>query len=152
MLKCMWVGSWRCDCLANWACYQLIANQVTSRTSITQSIVCTPTSLCVHHYSGVIMSTMAYQVTSLTSVYSTVYSRRRSKKTLKLRVAGLCEVNSAVTGEFSAQRASNAENVSTWWRHHGTPSLCVHPILTHGSAIGPERWNPENGESHVGEK
>ena len=24
-----------------------------------------------------------------------------------------------VTGEFPAQRASNAENVSIWWRHHG---------------------------------
>ena len=23
-----------------------------------------------------------------------------------------------MTGEFSAQRASNAENVSMWWRHH----------------------------------
>ena len=36
----------------------------------------------------------------------------------KLRVTGLCEGNSPVTGEFSAQRASNAENVSIWWRHH----------------------------------
>ena len=25
---------------------------------------------------------------------------------------------SPVTGEFHAQRASNAENVSIWWRHH----------------------------------
>ena len=38
--------------------------------------------------------------------------RRRSKKTSKLRVTGLCEGNSPVTGEFPAQRASNAENVS----------------------------------------
>ena len=45
--------------------------------------------------------------------------RRRSEKTPKLRVTGLCEGNSLVTGEFSAQRASNnAENVSLWWRHH----------------------------------
>ena len=42
----------------------------------------------------------------------------RSKKTSKLRVAGLCAGNSPVTGEFPAQRASNAENVSIWWRHH----------------------------------
>ena len=27
-------------------------------------------------------------------------------------------VQSPVTGEFPAQRASNAENVSIWWRHH----------------------------------
>ena len=45
--------------------------------------------------------------------------RRRSKKTSKLRVTGPCEVNSPETGEFPAQRASNAENVSIWWRHHG---------------------------------
>ena len=39
--------------------------------------------------------------------------RRRSKKTSKLRV----------TGEFTAKVASNAENVSIWWRHHvHTPS------------------------------
>ena len=43
--------------------------------------------------------------------------RHRSKEASKLRVAGLCEGNSPVTGEFPAQRASNAENVSTWWRH-----------------------------------
>ena len=45
-------------------------------------------------------------------------SRRTSKKTSKLRVTGLCEGNSPVTGEFPAQMASNAENVSIWWRHH----------------------------------
>ena len=43
---------------------------------------------------------------------------RRSKKTSKLRVTGLCAGNSSETGEFPAQRASNAENVSIWWRHH----------------------------------
>ena len=37
------------------------------------------------------------------------YSRRRSKKTSKLRVTGLCAGNSPV---------SNAENVSIWWRLH----------------------------------
>ena len=44
--------------------------------------------------------------------------RRRSKKTWKLRVTGLCVGNSPGTGEFPAQMASNAENVSIWWRHH----------------------------------
>ena len=64
------------------------------------------------------MSAMAPQITSLTIFHSIVYSRRRSKKTSKLRVIGLCEGNSPVTGEFPAQRASNAEIVSIWWRHH----------------------------------
>ena len=45
--------------------------------------------------------------------------RRRPKKTSKLRVTGLCVGNSPVTGEFPAQMASNAENVSILWRHHG---------------------------------
>ena len=44
-------------------------------------------------------------------------SRRRSKKTSKLRVTGLCEGNPPVTGGFPSQRASNADNVSIWWRH-----------------------------------
>ena len=44
--------------------------------------------------------------------------RRRSKKTSKLRVTSLCAGTSPVTGEFPAQMASNAENVSIWWRHH----------------------------------
>ena len=44
---------------------------------------------------------------------------RRSKKTSKLRVTGLCAGSSPGTGEFPAQMASNAENVSIWWRHHG---------------------------------
>ena len=43
---------------------------------------------------------------------------RRSKKTSKLRVTGLCVGNSPVTGEFPAKMASNAENFSIWWRHH----------------------------------
>ena len=43
--------------------------------------------------------------------------RRRSKKTSKIRVTGFCVGNSPVTGEFPAQKTSNAENVSIWWRH-----------------------------------
>ena len=45
--------------------------------------------------------------------------RRRSKRTTKLRVTSLCAENSPGTGEFPAQMASNAENVSIRWRHHG---------------------------------
>ena len=33
--------------------------------------------------------------------------------------------NSPGTGEFPAQMASNAENVSIWWRHHGEQLLLV---------------------------
>ena len=59
--------------------------------------------------------------------------RRRSNKTSKLRVTGLCAGNSPVTAEFPAQKASNAENVSIWWRHHGvvgTPmKMCGFPAI-----------------------
>ena len=44
--------------------------------------------------------------------------RRRSKKTSKLCVTGLCAGNSPVTSEFPTQKASNAANISIWWRHH----------------------------------
>ena len=57
--------------------------------------------------------------------------RRRSKKTSKLRVTGLCAGNSPGTGEFPAQMASYAENVSIWWRHH---ELCqYHDCRWHGT-------------------
>ena len=78
---------------------------------------------CENNYNGVIMNTMAFQITSVLIVYSTVYPRGRSKKTSKLRITGLCEGNSPVTGEFPAQRTSNAENVFIWWRHHALSSL-----------------------------
>ena len=43
------------------------------------------------HYNDVMMSAIASRITSLTIVYSTVCARRRSKKTSKIRVTGLCE-------------------------------------------------------------
>ena len=55
------------------------------------------------------MGTMASQITSLTIVYSTVYSGADKKKISKLRVTGLCAGNSPVTSEFPEQMASNAE-------------------------------------------
>ena len=80
------------------------------------------------HYSDVIMSLMASPITSLTIVYST---RRRSQKTSKLRVTGLCAGNSPVTGEFPAQRASSTENVFIWWRHHDIDIECAGYTAAH---------------------
>ena len=56
--------------------------------------------------------------------------RRRSKKTSKLRVTGLCAGNSPVAGEFPAQKASNAENVSIFRRHHENNHSHVPPNLS----------------------
>ena len=44
--------------------------------------------------------------------------KRRSKKTSKLRLTGLCEGNLPVICGFRSHRISNAGNVSIWWRHH----------------------------------
>ena len=65
-----------------------------------------------NHYIDVIMGAIASQITSLMIVYSTVYSYADQKKISKLRVTGLCAGNSPAAGEFPAQMASNAENVS----------------------------------------
>ena len=109
--------------------------------------------------SDVIMGAIASQITSLTLVYSTVYSGtdqrihqssaslafvrgiHRGPKTSKLRVNGICEGNSPATGEFPAQKASNAENVSIWWRHHGRFAenryvLCITFDLTGPGFVG----------------
>ena len=59
--------------------------------------------------------------------------RRKSKKTSKLHVTGLCAGNSPGTGEFPAQMASYAENVSIWWRHHDSSRLLVFSPL--GSSL-----------------
>ena len=93
----------------------------------------------LNHYNAVIMGSMASQITSLTIVYSTVYSRRRSTKTSKLGVTGLYAGNSPVTGEFPVQRASNAENASIWWRV---------VISTYCSCIELLKPNPDSFTAH----
>ena len=67
------------------------------------------------HYNDVIMGAIASQINSLTIVYSTVYIQAQIKENIKApRHLALC---GEFTGEFPAQMASNAENVSIWWRH-----------------------------------
>ena len=76
------------------------------------------------HYSDVIMGAMASQITSITIVYSAVYSGADQTYHQKLRVTGLCAGNSPVAGEFPAQMACNAESVFIWWRHHARQKSC----------------------------
>ena len=67
------------------------------------------------HYCDVIMGAMAPQITSLTVVYSTVYSspdKKKHQSSASLAFVWVIHwwpVNSPY---------SNAENVSIWWRHH----------------------------------
>ena len=68
--------------------------------------------------------------------------RRRWKKTWNLRVTGLCAGNSAGTGEFPAQMASNAENVSIWWRHHEYPDIIgLHFITVLQFSVRSCKWD-----------
>ena len=66
------------------------------------------------------MGSIASQITILTIVYSIVYSDADQRK--HQSPASLA-FNSPGTGEFPAQMASNAENVSIWRRHHVYASL-----------------------------
>ena len=84
------------------------------------------------------MTTIASQITSLTVVYSTVYSGPDQRNIKAPSHWPLCGEFTG-TGEIPAQRASYAENVSIWWRHHvdaityqypkfyaGLPDPCQH--------------------------
>ena len=70
------------------------------------------------------MGAMASQIMGLTIVYSTVYSDtdQRKHQSYASLVSGI--------GEFSAQMASNAENVAMWWRHPAEMDsmYCVGPV------------------------
>ena len=77
------------------------------------------------HYSDDTMSAMASQITGVSIVCSTVCSGANQIKHQKVRITGLCEGHPPVTGGFPSQRASNAENVSTWCRHMTHPCLYI---------------------------
>ena len=77
------------------------------------------------------MSAMASKITSLTIVYSTVYSSADQRK--RQSSASLAFVWRI------AQRARNAENVSIWWRHHVTQCGLVTLHGVRGTYI-PLRW------------
>ena len=70
------------------------------------------------HYNDVIMSVVASQITSASIVCSTVGSGGDQENINAPRHWPLC---TEYTGDrwIPAHKASNAENVSIWWRHHG---------------------------------
>ena len=84
------------------------------------------------HYDDVIMTMLASQITSLMVVCSIVYSGVNQRKhQSSASLAFVREIHRG-TGEFPAQMASYAENVSIWWRHHDLPltsSSSIHPRL-----------------------
>ena len=76
------------------------------------------------------MGAMASQITSFTIDYSTIYSGADQRKHQS-------SASLPVSGEFPAQMASNAENVSIRWRYHVVEST------PHQS------WYVQNGVSAV---
>ena len=88
------------------------------------------------HHDDVIMTAMASQITSLSIVYSIVFSGAdQSKHQSSASLAFVREF----TGEFPAQMASTTENISIWWRHH---AFCMHDM--HGWII---HMNPQQNKT-----
>ena len=105
------------------------------------------------HYGDVIMSTMASQITS-PRLFAQQLIQAQIKENIKApRHWPLW----GVTGEFAAQRTSNAENASIWWRHHGFARSCILPkvcqsvvdaaeclhvvyMITPSEEVGQVRW------------
>ena len=95
------------------------------------------------HYDDVLMSFMASQITSLTIIYSTVYLSTDQRKHQSSASLAFVRGIHRVPGEFPAQMASNAENVSILWRHHVWFFTPAWAHLSHGmSHAGPRRHIP----------
>ena len=92
------------------------------------------------------MSPMASQITSHGIVYITVYSGADKKNhQSSASLAFVRAESSPGTGEFPAQKASNAENVSIWWRNHVNIAVTSHWLLSvtngcSGHLISWEQW------------
>ena len=84
-------------------------------------------------YSDVKMSPMGSQITGFANVYSTVCSgpdRRKHQSS-----ASLAFVRGIHRWPVTAQRASNAENISIWWRHH---EKSFNVLVQSGKKLSPE--------------
>ena len=56
--------------------------------------------------------------------------RRRSKKTSKLRLTGLCDGNPPMTGGFPHKWPVTRKMVSIWWRHHARDRVDHLPLCS----------------------
>ena len=98
--------------------YNIILTKYCRNLRLAQINWSSTSNICRKHYSNVIMTTMAYQITSPTIVYSTVYSgadQRKHQSSASLAfVRGIHRwpVNSPHKGPVTRT------NASIWWRHH----------------------------------
>ena len=103
------------DSKVHWPTWTLLSGRLLVKCIFIHGKLCPPPPLThTHHYSDVVMNKMASQMTSLTIIFSIVYSGADQRK--HLRSASL----DFVTGEFPVHSARNAENVYTRWRHHAS--------------------------------
>ena len=74
------------------------------------------------------MGAMASQITSITIIYSTVYSDADQRK--HQSYASPVSVRGIHRWPVISLHAGNAENVSIWWRHHAEMDTmyCVGPV------------------------
>ena len=89
---------------------------------------------------------MGSQITGVSIVCSTVCSGADQRKHQSSASLALYDVNSPLTGEFPAQRASNAENFFIWYCRHGSfhffPLLIPKGIFLVSTTIHPSVQRP----------
>ena len=82
------------------------------------------------------MGVMASQITSLMIVYSTVYSDTDQRKHQSSALLVFVREIYRGAGEFPAQMASNVENVSISWHHHGLVACLVSDQILYKNNFG----------------
>ena len=90
------------------------------------------------HYNDVIMTTIASQITSLTVVYSTVYSdadQRKHQSSVSLAFVWGIHRDRWIPHTKGQLR----RNVSIWWRHH-EPCACINVLKLSCDGFWYEYW------------
>ena len=120
-------------------------SDMSSRSTLSNVCIQDFTQSSLNHYSDVIMGAMASQITSL-AFFTQPFIQAQIKENIKASRHWL--MSGEFTGEFPARMASNAENVSIWWRHHGLVALCCCGHILIGSMWhiarvfqGCSKWN-----------
>ena len=89
------------------------------------------------------MTTMASQITS--RLFTQPFIQTQIKENIKApRHWPLCGEFTG-TGDFPTQRASYAENVSIWWRHHVGQSIIVRSWKNRARHPGGHYWDYQAG-------
>ena len=103
------------------------SNSIANALELPQS--CTKPSMWSCHYCDVIMGAISSQITSLTIVCSTLYSGVDQRKHQSSASLAFVRGIHRSPVKFPAQMASNAENLSIWWRHLVFPGSCGHWLV-----------------------